>query len=316
MNRRIGSDQADELRGGIHNGYESSDEIYGMGGDDTIFAGGGNDTVYGGDGNDLIYASYPYMDVGHGAYKTIYGEAGNDTIYLAPGANYLYGGDGDDKFVSQGVGGANYDGGAGTDTILLTDYNGWTGVFTGAAILQVDSIRNVEFISSQTSLTSYITTIGTADFSNVVISGFDSIQGSDTGDDVIYAGRFLDISKKQLTGSAVYGRSGNDKIYGSELGDKLSGGPGNDILSGGAGNDQLVGGAGADQFVFEAGQGLDSILDWTDGVDKLKLGNSITNINLFEYKGSALVELSNGSVTGYAHLIGVSTSAIDVTDFA
>jgi Ca2+-binding RTX toxin-like protein len=57
--------------------------------------------------------------------------------------------------------------------------------------------------------------------------------------------------------------------------DDLSGLDGNDILIGGGGNDFMQGGAGADQFRYSGGEsGLDRVIDFVSGVDKVALSNA------------------------------------------
>lgn len=67
---------------------------------------------------------------------------------------------------------------------------------------------------------------------------------------------------------------GNDTIIGGLLNDFLVGGAGNDRLEGRQGDDSLLGGGGSDVFVFTGTNrefGLDRILDFTTGVDKIDL---------------------------------------------
>ncbi len=65
------------------------------------------------------------------------------------------------------------------------------------------------------------------------------------------------------------GEDGNDILGGGGGVDRLSGGAGNDTLSGGAGYDFLAGGTGTDYFRFAPGDGVEEVLDWTDGVDRV-----------------------------------------------
>ena len=59
---------------------------------------------------------------------------------------------------------------------------------------------------------------------------------------------------------------------GGGMADNLSGSHGNDVLVGAAGVDVLSGGAGADQFPYNGGEiGVDQILDFTPGTDKIAL---------------------------------------------
>ena len=310
-----------------------SDQFNGYGGDDYIVAGGGSDLVYGGDGDDIIFASDYVMDVYKGGADTIYGGAGNDRIWMGPGVNTLYGEDGDDTFISQGVGGARFFGGAGTDVILLKNYNGWNGGHGTESLLQIDEISGVEAIISQSSLPSYIVTEGgTFDFRQTKIQGFSGIRGDGLHDDTIYAGVF-DYGTGIYFGANVDGQGGNDNLFGTFLGDVLNGGAGDDLISGGSGadamsggsgndtlygglgNDTLTGGAGSDLFWFDAGQGTDTVTDWVNGVDKFVLGSAISGVNLYNSGGNAVLDLVSGSSHTYVLLSGVSPSLIDASDF-
>lgn len=67
---------------------------------------------------------------------------------------------------------------------------------------------------------------------------------------------------------------GDDIIIGGLANDFLVGGAGNDRIEGREGDDSLLGGGGSDLFVFtgtNATSGLDRILDFTTGVDKIDL---------------------------------------------
>jgi Ca2+-binding RTX toxin-like protein len=77
------------------------------------------------------------------------------------------------------------------------------------------------------------------------------------------------------------GDSGNDDLYGGLQNDVLRGGPGadrlfghagDDVLSGGSGNDRLTGEAGADTFVFHPAPGADTVVDFADGIDRIRFG--------------------------------------------
>ncbi|WP_369800352.1 calcium-binding protein, partial [Caulobacter sp. Root1472] len=74
------------------------------------------------------------------------------------------------------------------------------------------------------------------------------------GDDHLIGGS--NIGPAGLTGSALYGDGGNDRLEGSLAVDHLHGGDGDDILTGGDGDDLLDGGAGND--TIDGGAGFDS----------------------------------------------------------
>lgn len=92
------------------------------------------------------------------------------------------------------------------------------------------------------------------------------------------------------------GQGGNDRISGATGNDVLLGGGGNDNINGGRGNDTLITGPGRDTsrgaqgndiFVLERGGGFDTIIDFTNGQDKLGLSRGIRFRNLeIEQTGS------------------------------
>lgn len=71
------------------------------------------------------------------------------------------------------------------------------------------------------------------------------------------------------------GGGGNDTVYGNGAGNLLKGGKGQDILVGGTGVDKLTGGTGADGFIFLAGDGRDTVTDFSKAVDVLSLGHDL-----------------------------------------
>ena len=80
--------------------------------------------------------------------------------------------------------------------------------------------------------------------------------------------------------STLAGLAGNDRLFGGAATDLLLGGSGSDRLDGGSGTDRLGGGVGrdfltgggqADVFVFNPGGGLDTIRDFTLGLDVIQI---------------------------------------------
>lgn len=68
----------------------------------------------------------------------------------------------------------------------------------------------------------------------------------------------------------LHGNGGSDQLIGGSGNDKLFGDGGKDELDGGKGTDKLTGGKGADTFDFIAGNGHDTVKDFS-GKDKLDL---------------------------------------------
>ncbi|MCP5432435.1 MAG: FG-GAP repeat protein [Alphaproteobacteria bacterium] len=228
-----GSSGADLLLG---NG--GADQLYGQGGADTLDGGAGNDTVMGGAGGDslvggsgtdlLNYWSSASVSVNLATGATSGGEAqgdtisgfediagsntGNDALTGDAGANRLWGYGGNDTLAG-GAGADTLDGGAGTD---LLDYS----ASTGGVLASLGS-------SSPSG----------GDATGDVISGFEGVSGSNTGNDTLTGSSGADL---------LLGNGGADQLYGQGGSDTLDGGAGNDTIVGGAGGDSLVGGLGTD----------------------------------------------------------------------
>ncbi|HMN84623.1 MAG TPA: hypothetical protein PKA74_01355 [Bauldia sp.] len=117
-------------------------------------------------------------------------------------------------------------------------------------------------------------------FESKLFNKADAITGSSSTDTLAgYAGN--DKMSGGKGDDSIFGGKGADTLQGGLGLDTLNGGAGNDWLDGGLGNDTLTGGGGADKFVFDyalddtpgPNQNIDSITDFTHGVDKIYLDN-------------------------------------------
>lgn len=95
----------------------------------------------------------------------------------------------------------------------------------------------------------------------------------------------------------LLGGTGNDTLKGGSGSDTLKGEIGDDVLKGGAGHDLLQGGEGKDHFVFEEHSGIDTILDFEQGQDKLEITYS-----LYATVEEVLASMIYDSETMVAHL--------------
>jgi Ca2+-binding RTX toxin-like protein len=216
-------------------GDAAANYINGRGGNDYITGDAGADTLIGGDGYDVVNynASAAGVNVnlnvtgaqaagGDGAgdilsgFEAVVGSyAGNDIIVGDTVGNYIVGGGGNDYII----------GGGGADTLIGGDGYDSVSYYTSAVGVNID----LNLTSAQTSA---------GDGAGDVISGFEAVYGSNTGNDVLIG---------DAKSNSIFGAGGNDS------------------LTGGAGADSLVGGNGNDTFIYNLGFGLDVITDFTLG---------------------------------------------------
>jgi Ca2+-binding RTX toxin-like protein len=136
--------------------------------------------------------------------------------------------------------------------------------------------------------------------------GFDNIYGGggadtllgDSGNDYINGDAGRDSLIGGTQNDTLNGGLNNDNLSGGKGADELNGDAGADRLSGDAGNDTLAGGTGADIFVFKANQGNDTIVDWEDNVDKIRLEPTVNISVSIDYSGpDALITIAAMNLT-------------------
>ncbi len=209
-----------------------NDTIDGGGSDDFIFGQEGNDTIHGGSGNDIING-------GSGA-DILNGDAGNDTFLLANG-----------EFAA----GESIDGGADSDTIVLTNATtvdfttgtitsvetliGSTGndtvTLSGAQLNGFTSINLGDGTADTINLTS--TSTGLNSLSNTALQGVEAISAAGAA-----TGVTINVSN-QTEGFTITGSSGANSITGGSGNDTIIGAQSDTLLSGGGGADTLQIGA-------------------------------------------------------------------------
>ncbi|BCM26284.1 calcium-binding protein [Methyloradius palustris] len=160
-------------------------------GDDTIIGGTGNDVIYGGDGNDSI--------TGGAGNDNMDGGAGNDWIDARLGVDTVTGGLGNDTILGS-VTASNIfksvDGGAGTDTLILSGFTvAATPTYALSTLTNINNIvTNMETISIQGDATPVATSfsVDAASIQAVVGAGTGStltlIHGSEDSFSITLAG--------------------------------------------------------------------------------------------------------------------------------
>ena len=177
---------------------------------------------------------------GNGAANVLDAQGGSDTLAGGGGADTLKGGDAGDVYVVFGA-----------DRIVETS--------TGGA----DTVQSAASYSM----------VGLTFVEGLQLTGAGSLSGTGNGDANVIGGN---RGANRLAGNGgddtLWGNDGADSLSGGLANDSLEGGNGADTLIGGTGADLLRGGADADVFRFaNAGEGNDTILDWTDGLDVIQV---------------------------------------------
>lgn len=249
-------------------------------GTDDVLGGAGAETIFGGAGAD-----------------TIDGQAGNDVVVGGAGADSLAGGNGHDLIFG------------GTDTIAADDtISGGLGNDTIDAGDGADSVSGGD---GDDLIFAGSTGLGHADTLNGD-SGNDTLVGNQTGTaaaDVLFGGLGDDL---------IFGGYGSDALEGADGNDTLVAGTGNDSLTAGMGNDVMWGDGGADHFVFLSLDGIDTIVDFQIGIDKIDLtGRAFSDYSAFSLAVTRTVEANGLTLTftdgAKIQLYGVSS--LTASDF-
>lgn len=232
--------------------------LYGRAGDDRLQAESRFSILEGNEGNDTLVG-------GRGGFDNLFGGEGNDLL-----DDRL-----DDIPAAFSEGGANFDGGAGDDTI-----------FGGAAddLIQlsgdygrdsIDGGAGRDSVSFQSAESGVVVNLAAGTAGSATVIRVENAYGG-TFDDRITGNSGANV----LSGAPFFGSpfeaDGNDTLFGLAGHDTLLGGNGNDWLQGGTWSDTLTGGAGADSFVWaEAGSNqVDRVTDFAPGLDELLFENA------------------------------------------
>jgi ELWxxDGT repeat protein len=316
-----GSSFSDGLRGGLED-----NTFYGNGGGDLLHGRGGNDLLDGGIGNDQLY-----------------GNEGDDTLRGGDGDDYLAGGDGADA-LDGGAGSdwASYSS-SGTGVVIdlrtITGI-GAGGEAQGDTLVSIEKINGSAHNDTVYGGDAGESFYGNNGNDNLYgYGGNDTLDGGE-GDDYLQGGAGADIMRggngsdwaayslspeyvsvdlsvgKGLAGTASGDvLTGIEKLYGSNFSDGLRGDghdntiygrDGGDILNGRGGADYLVGGNGRDIFEFtaSAASSVDTIADFTDNVDTLRITTSA-----YANVGASITELLTNHATASGNDVHIALDA-------
>ncbi|NJO79360.1 MAG: DUF4347 domain-containing protein [Cyanobacteria bacterium RM1_2_2] len=291
-------------------GNDGNNTIAGTPDSDRLFGRDGNDTLRGRACNDLL-------DGGRGDDR-LFGGDDRDNLQGRQNNDQLNGGRGNDR-LNGGLGRDRAKGGSGNDTAFgrrgadRLNGNGGNDRLDGGQ--GRDRVRG-----------------GNGDDVVLGRQGNDRVDGG-KGDDLAGGGLQRDILLGRAGNDRLNGNRGNDRLQGGSQNDNLSGGIGRDTLIGGGGEDTLQGGNGRDVFVYRNAQhGIDTILDFTIGQDRISLRSIFERgdysrtarferyVQLRQLGSDTLLRIdANGDASdGFrrlAILSGVSASALSATNF-
>ncbi len=274
-------------------GRTARDELYGFDGNDILQGGGGGDgqenTMFGGLGDDRYVvnvrgdSTIEYAGEGIDTVSTqfsVYGLQANieNLSFIDTAAHGAGVGNELDNIITGNIGADGLYGRAGNDTL-----RGGLGVANTLLGQEGDDI--------------YV--VSAAGDSVIEFAG----EGTDTVQTALASFVLRDnVENLTYTGTAAFtgiGAADGNTITGGGADDFLSGLDGADILIGGNSADLLLGGNGADQFRFLGGEtGIDRILDFTSGADKIALLGSFftpTGTVSFAQGAGAVATTANSS---------------------
>lgn len=259
--------------------YEDGITMIGQDGYDEVHGGAGNDNLHGGAGDDRVI-----------------GEAGNDTLFGETGRDYLAGGAGDDTYIYRaGDGIDTFSDSEGTNYISIegysigdvkayrTNWNNLTIVFGDGNVnsdyradgTMQDKLVIENFFVSDNSRNYYISYNGSGMIHAAASNSPLRTIYSTNGNEYMLA---MDDNGVTLIASDGYntinGGAGSDRLFGGTGNDSILGNAGNDYIDGKTGDDTLLGGAGNDTYIFDAGYGIDRIVEDT-GVNTIQFGAGI-----------------------------------------
>ncbi len=305
------ADVAWYLIGGNH-----SDILTGGGGDDAISGGAGGDILIGGAGNDTYYldeAGDRVIEGAGGGYDIAH--TSHNRILISENSyldRVIY--EGTDDFTGRGNSQDNrFSGNVGNDRFIID--SGGADIFSGGAGRDAFDAR------SSTGIILHLEdqSLHGGDIVGDIFASIESFFGSASGGDYMQTGaaraRFSGFGGDDI----LIGGASIDYLQGGADDDQLFGHGARDTLQGGTGQDTLTGGADRDQFLFvDAEFGQDTIMDYEDGLDYLKIFSAVADdLSDFIITGNGtdtvVLTLDDGTGNNSITLISHDGSNIDIT---
>lgn len=322
------------------NGYANS--VITNSGNGTIVVNGAVNFIDAGDGDNTINGNFFVRNINadggndritlNGGGFSVDAGGGNNKITVGAGyVDYIYSGNGNDIIETGSAGVGFIRTGDGNDKIIVNEFNPDFGVViqAGAGVDTLDFGKFSVGVIFSFYLQGAFQNPGepTGDYANpakgyVSAIGFENLWGTAKGDTLtghdgnnVLLGKGGNDTLHGLAGNdKLDGAAGNDTMLGGAGKDTLIGGKGNDVLQGDAGNDILRGQAGKDVFVFGANSGTDTVKDYVDGADKLRIADHVggfASLSISASAGDKVIVHDGGTII----LDGKNGVTLTATDF-
>jgi hypothetical protein len=315
----------------------NGETLTGGGGNDTFYAtvGGGKNTLTGGGGTDTYDLSRTTGTVVGNIVNLANGSAtiaGGGTDTLKAIQNVIGGSGGSNDLTGNGAGSV-LTGGAGGSVAgnIINKLRDGVPVGGNASATMIGNSTNDQFFVNSVNDKVTENFVGTvlAPATDTVMTTLNSYTLGANLEVLKFIGTGAFTGTGNNLKDSITGGTGVNTLTAGTGGSVLIGGIANDVLTGGTGNDTMTGGAGNDTFKFLAANfGVDMIQDFTahagatihDLIDLsgfVKAAAFTTSVKITQFNTTdALVTVNGGGATGGTiRLVGVLSSAINVTDF-